>query len=216
MRLALALLALALLLPATALADSGALLGESARPAALADAVTARGGDLSAIFFNPGALADLDRATLGLTVHGGGLILEHERDGEPTEEPGPAHQRGRAQPRVTPPRAARPLSGGRRRAHSPSLRAAAAGASSKRHSLLRSLRRPRGTYGGDALPRCCLLRSHPDRLRRHAHPQAHATDGGDLRPQSRWGNDRRRRGRGHRSGAQDPSRLARGIAPRAP
>jgi len=65
-----------------AAADSGAFLGESARAASLASSVVARPGDTSAIYFNPGALADLDRPTLTLYGHVGHHRQRFARTGE--------------------------------------------------------------------------------------------------------------------------------------
>jgi long-chain fatty acid transport protein len=67
-------------------ADSGALFGESSRTAALGDAVTARPGETSAIYYNPGALADVDRPTLAFTSHIGTLGTWYERSGEARQE----------------------------------------------------------------------------------------------------------------------------------
>ncbi len=69
--------------PSLALADSGAADGESARAAALGDAVVARPGDTSAISFNPAGIADLDRTTITLLGHAGYYRLDQARTGEP-------------------------------------------------------------------------------------------------------------------------------------
>jgi len=66
----------------SAAADSGALFGESARAASLADSVVARPGDTSAIFFNPAGVADLDRPTLVLLGHAGLSRYRFARTGE--------------------------------------------------------------------------------------------------------------------------------------
>lgn len=58
------------------------MFGESSRTASLAGAVTGRPGELSSITFNPGGLADIDRPTLSLGVHGGRTELFFQRDGE--------------------------------------------------------------------------------------------------------------------------------------
>ncbi len=80
-----AVLALSLLAAPT-WAGSGALFGEASRTAGLADAVTARPGELSAIFFNPGALADLPQAMVSLGGHVGGLQLYFQRHGESEQD----------------------------------------------------------------------------------------------------------------------------------
>ena len=64
-------------------AGSGAVFGEASRTAALADAVTARPGELSAIFYNPGAFADLEQSQAAFGAHVGRLQLTYGRDGEP-------------------------------------------------------------------------------------------------------------------------------------
>jgi hypothetical protein len=69
-------------LPSVAAADSGAHDGESARSAALADAVTARAGDTSAIGINPAGIADLDRTTITLLGHAAYYHLDWARPGE--------------------------------------------------------------------------------------------------------------------------------------
>lgn len=81
-RLALAL-ALALAIPTPALADSGAADGESARAAALGDAVVGRAGDTSALYFNPAGIADLDRTTIAILGHAAYYHLDYARTGEP-------------------------------------------------------------------------------------------------------------------------------------
>ncbi len=63
-------------------ADSGALFGESARAASLADSVVARPGDTSAIYFNPAGVADVDRPTLVLLGHAGNQRYRFARFGE--------------------------------------------------------------------------------------------------------------------------------------
>ncbi len=78
----LALIALALLAPLPARADHGALFGESARAVSLADAVVARPGDTSAIYFNPAGVADVDRPTLTLFGHAGNHHYAFARLGE--------------------------------------------------------------------------------------------------------------------------------------
>jgi long-chain fatty acid transport protein len=85
--LALSLLALGV---AHAHADSGAEGGESARAAALGDAVVARAGDTSAISFNPAGIADVDRTTITLLGHAAYYRLDAARTGEP----GTATERG--------------------------------------------------------------------------------------------------------------------------
>jgi len=82
------IVALLLLGARTVAADSGSYLGESARAAALASSVTARSGDGASTFFNPGALGDVERSTVALLAHGGGLDLEFQRDGDPPEDLG--------------------------------------------------------------------------------------------------------------------------------
>ena len=77
----LALLAL-LALASSARADSGAYLGESARAVSLADAIVARPGDTSAIYFNPAGIADLERPTLSLYGHLGDRQVRFARAGE--------------------------------------------------------------------------------------------------------------------------------------
>ena len=77
----LALLAL-LALASSARADSGAYLGESARAMSLADALVARPGDTSAIYFNPAGIADLERPTLSLYGHLGNRQVRFARSGE--------------------------------------------------------------------------------------------------------------------------------------
>ena len=72
----------------TARAGSGATLGEQAVAASLADAVTARAGDLSSIFWNPGALASLEGGWLDLTGHVGRLGLFFGRADEPDDDLG--------------------------------------------------------------------------------------------------------------------------------
>lgn len=79
---ALALLGLALAHAASARADSGAILGESSRAAALAGAVTARPGDTSAIYANPAALDAIDRPTLVVLGHVGEHRQSFARYGE--------------------------------------------------------------------------------------------------------------------------------------
>jgi hypothetical protein len=64
-------------------ATNGALFGEPSDTAALADAVTGRPSGLSAITFNPGALAALDRPKLTLGAHMGTVDLDYQRNGEP-------------------------------------------------------------------------------------------------------------------------------------
>ncbi len=78
--------ALLLGLEATAWAGSGAMFGEASRTAALADAVTARRGELSSIYYNPGALADLEQGAFALTTHVGWLRRSFAREGEAAEE----------------------------------------------------------------------------------------------------------------------------------
>jgi hypothetical protein len=68
--------------PRDAHADSGALLGETSRAAALGTAVTAQHADTSAIFYNPGALGDLTRARVSLHAHLGRSSLWYQRPGE--------------------------------------------------------------------------------------------------------------------------------------
>ena len=63
-------------------ADSGAYLGESARAVSLADAIVARPGDTSAIYFNPAGIADLERPTLSLYGHLGNRQVRFARSGE--------------------------------------------------------------------------------------------------------------------------------------
>ncbi|MBI4699689.1 MAG: hypothetical protein HY744_00745 [Deltaproteobacteria bacterium] len=75
-------------LTAPARGGSGAFLGEAARAASLADAITARPGELSAIYFNPGALADLTQPVLTLGGHAGRLGLWFARQGEPEQDMG--------------------------------------------------------------------------------------------------------------------------------
>jgi len=74
------------LLASPVAAGSGALFGEASRTASFADAVTARPGELSAIYFNPGALADLPRAMVTLSGHVGGLQLFFQRNGESEQD----------------------------------------------------------------------------------------------------------------------------------
>jgi long-chain fatty acid transport protein len=64
-------------------ADSGAADGESARAAAMGDAVVGRAGDTSAIFFNPAGIADIDRTTITLLGHAAYYHLDQARTGEP-------------------------------------------------------------------------------------------------------------------------------------
>jgi long-chain fatty acid transport protein len=79
-----ALLTLAISLASThALADSGAVDGESARAAALGDAVVGRAGDTSAISFNPAGIADIDRTTITILGHAAYYRLDAARTGEP-------------------------------------------------------------------------------------------------------------------------------------
>jgi long-chain fatty acid transport protein len=79
------LLALVLgLVTAPALADSGAADGESARAAALGDAVVGRAGDTSAIYFNPAGIADIDRTTITILGHAGYYHLDYARTAERT------------------------------------------------------------------------------------------------------------------------------------
>jgi len=75
-------IAAVLAVAAPAAADSGAFLGESARATSLASSVVARPGDTSAIYFNPGALADLDRPTLAVYGHVGHHQHRFARTGE--------------------------------------------------------------------------------------------------------------------------------------
>jgi hypothetical protein len=63
-------------------ADSGAALGESARAASLGSAMTARGGDLSNVHFNPAGLGELARAEVALFGHAGRFHLDYGRTGE--------------------------------------------------------------------------------------------------------------------------------------
>ncbi|MCC6525514.1 MAG: outer membrane protein transport protein [Polyangiaceae bacterium] len=65
-----------------AFAGSGAALGEEARGAALAGAVTARPGEASSVADNPGALADVERGIFHFTFHAGALGLGFQRTGE--------------------------------------------------------------------------------------------------------------------------------------
>lgn len=76
--------------PAAARADSGAVDGESARAAALSDAVVGRAGDTSAIALNPAGIADVDRTTITLLGHAAYYRLDQARTGEP----GQASERG--------------------------------------------------------------------------------------------------------------------------
>lgn len=69
---------------APAVADSGAIDGESARAAALADSVVGRAGDTSAISFNPAGIADIDRTTITLLGHAAYYHLDYARTGEPS------------------------------------------------------------------------------------------------------------------------------------
>ena len=71
---------------AGARAGSGALLGEASRTASLADAIVARHGEPSSIYYNPGALADLDRPALTLGGHLGSLELYFQRHDEEAED----------------------------------------------------------------------------------------------------------------------------------
>jgi long-chain fatty acid transport protein len=80
--LAIVLACAALLSPRVARADGGAHDGESARAAALADAVTARAGDTSAIGINPAGIADVDRTTITLLGHAAYFHLNWSRPGE--------------------------------------------------------------------------------------------------------------------------------------
>ncbi len=73
---------LSCLLPSHASADSGAADGESARAAALGDAVVARAGDTSAISFNPAGIANIDRTTITLLGHAAYYHLDYARTGE--------------------------------------------------------------------------------------------------------------------------------------
>ena len=77
------LTALLLTAASPALADSGAADGESARAAALSDAVVGRAGDTSAIYFNPAGIADLDRTTITILGHAAYYHLDYARTGEP-------------------------------------------------------------------------------------------------------------------------------------
>ena len=80
MRSLVVLMMLALAAPARA--DSGAVDGESARAAALADAVVGRAGDTSAIAINPAGIADLDRTTITILGHAAYYHLDYARTGE--------------------------------------------------------------------------------------------------------------------------------------
>ena len=73
---------LGLAVPGRATADAGALFGESARAVSLADAVVARPGDTSAIFFNPAGVADIDRPTLVLYGNLGNARMRFARTDE--------------------------------------------------------------------------------------------------------------------------------------
>ncbi len=75
-------LAAVLAMASHARADSGAMLGETARTASRASSVVARPGDTSAIYFNPAGVADLDRPVLALYGHVGNRQLWFARDGE--------------------------------------------------------------------------------------------------------------------------------------
>jgi long-subunit fatty acid transport protein len=78
-----ALLALScLVLASHARADSGAADGESARAAALGDAVVGRAGDTSAIWLNPAGIADLSRTTLTVLGHAAYLRVDQARTGD--------------------------------------------------------------------------------------------------------------------------------------
>lgn len=66
-------------------ADSGATDGESARAAALGDAMVARPGDTSSIWLNPAAIADVGRTTVTLLGHAAYARFAWARTGETGE-----------------------------------------------------------------------------------------------------------------------------------
>jgi len=72
--------------PSFVRAEGGALVGEESRAAALGGAMTARPGELSSMFFNPGALADIEEPMFTLSGQVGRLQLWHARTGEPRIE----------------------------------------------------------------------------------------------------------------------------------
>ncbi len=66
-------------------AEGSAPFGEVSRTAAMANAVTAMPGDVSAMTFNPGALADIDEPVFTLSSQMGRLDMWFERTGEDQE-----------------------------------------------------------------------------------------------------------------------------------
>lgn len=80
------LLFIAVFLPTQVRAEGGAVLAETSRAAGLAGAVTATPGDLSALYFNPGGLADIDQTMVNFSSRVSHLDLWFARNDETPEE----------------------------------------------------------------------------------------------------------------------------------